>query len=90
MTTSKKRKPKRLLYTNKDGLLLYVTPVFTYELSIVKLSKNLMETVYHCYKYSTTPVNIVKESKTEGNLITTIDWIGAPKTFLINNNFKQL
>lgn len=85
--------PKSYLSSAGD-LVLYLTPLFTYEICVYRLSKGLLETLYISTKYSLTPINITANSKYvkrgKDTIITTIDWIGAPKKFLLENKFSEV
>lgn len=78
----------------KGDFILYVSPVFTYEVSVIRIFKGRTETIYRSNKYSLDPINITGSSRYVKHLsytdVYTIEWVGAPKSFLIKNKFKKL
>lgn len=67
---------------------------FTYEVSIYKISKNRLEYYGSKYYSFNNPINIKKKAiykKCIGYTIGKfIDWITAPKDFIIKNNLHKI
>ena len=73
---------------------LYLTPLFTYEISIYKIFKNYVELAYHNIKYSTTYIEVKKEATYKKyknfTLMICVELIGAPKSYLLQNHFSPM
>ena len=86
---------KRILYWNKrSNMTFYVTPVYTYEVNVYIINKGRTELDYSKVVQSVKPIKLksntsyVKKGKTI--ILTTIDWISAPKNFLEGCGFEPI
>lgn len=81
-------------YLSTTGNVLYLTPVFTYEISVYRIYKNYIELAYQNQKFSLSYIQINNKIiyKKYKNFILSIsvDWIGAPKYYLEKNGYKPI
>ena len=87
---------KNISLTNYHSTIgnLYLTPLFTYEISIYKIFKNYVELAYHNIKYSTRYREVKKEVSYKKyknfTLMICVELIGAPKSYLLQNHFSPM
>lgn len=87
---------KNISLTNYHSTIgnLYLTPLFTYEISIYKIFKNYVELAYHNIKYSTRYREVKKEASYKKyknfTLMICVELIGAPKSYLLQNHFLPM
>ena len=79
--------------TTGNGIL-YLTPVFTYEICVYRVFKKYVELVFRSMKYSTTYLELKNEVKYKKykkfTQMTCIELYGAPKYYLESNGYKVI
>lgn len=92
------QRKEKVIYINKEGHEVEPMPFFLYEFSICKYSKNSFEVVYNKQYKSNKPIKVPpplyeKRPKKDPRgyfYARFVDWLGAPMSYILNNNFKKV
>lgn len=81
-------------YLSGTGSKLSIMDSFVYELSVYKVFKDRAECLGSKYYSSPKELKIKKDSKVKKykdfSICIYIDWIGAPKQYIIDNNLELI
>lgn len=81
-------------YLSTTGNILYLTPVFTYDITIYRIYKKYVECAYQNQKYSLKYIPIKKDityKKYKNCTVSiSVELIGAPKYYLDKENYREI
>ena len=81
-------------YLSTTGEILYLTPVFTYDITIYRIYKNYIELAYQNQKYSINYIpiknNQIYKYYKNCTVSINVELFGAPKYYLLKNGYKPI